>query len=751
MSDGVVEACDREPIHAPGSIQPHGHLLALEGPDLLLAHASAAAAGTVLPGNLADAFGQQLERGLLGELDGSWSERLRCLPEAGVVHLGQIRARSGSQFQALAHRSPDGLVILELEMIAAGLGQAAGGLVQQQLHPLLRQAFDRLASASTLEELAARGAEEVRRLSGFDRALIYCFDDDWNGTVIGEARNERLPAYLGLRFPASDIPAQARRLYEINRHRLIPDVDYVPVPVLSADGRGTGDPLDLGLAVLRSVSPVHREYMRNMGTPASMSVSLLRGGHLWGLISCHHAEPRWVPFAVREACDLVAQMLAVRAAAIEAAAYAADRNQLKSLERRLLVWMAEAEYFEDGLADHQAELCAFLGAAGAAVLSRRGCTLVGQTPPAAYVRRVAAWLGQEHGLDDVFATSRLSSALPDAASFADVASGLLAMPISARSSSFVVWFRPEIVQTVTWGGDPRKPLAAESGQLHPRRSFEVWKETVRGQSSPWSASQIEAARDLRAAIVQIVLTRVEERAALTGRMLRINKELTAFSYSVSHDLRAPFRHIVGYAELLKERASDHLDPKSQHYLRTIMEAGRHAGALVDALLHFAQTGRAQYAPTSIDMVTLVADARQMLEPDTADRRVEWRIGSLPHVTGDATMLRQLLLNLLSNAIKYTRGRDPAVIEVDCTVEDDEFVFVIRDNGAGFEMAYAPKLFGVFQRLHRAEEFEGIGIGLANVRRIAERHGGRTWAEGEQDRGASFFFTLPLEVVRLEAR
>ncbi len=306
-----------------------------------------------------------------------------------------------------------------------------------------------------------------------------------------------------------------------------------------------------------------------------------------------------------------------------------------------------------------------------------------------------------------------------------------------------------MVRTVKWGGNPVKPAVPDPAggpdRLHPRKSFEIWKETVQGRSLPWSIPEVEAAKDLRASVLGIVLRRAEELAAMSEELQRSNKELEAFSYSVSHDLRAPFRHIVGYSNLLKTREGANLSEKGRHYVDTIIEAAFSAGTLVDNLLSFSQMGRNALKKVTGDMNALVEEVqRKVLRDVPADRAVRWEIEPLGRAYADPVMLRLVIENLLSNAVKYTRGKPEAVIAVGrLPPKDGEAVFFVRDNGAGFDMAYVDKLFGVFQRLHRVEEFEGTGIGLANVRRIVERHGGRTWAEGHLGRGATFYFTLPL--------
>jgi len=230
--------------------------------------------------------------------------------------------------------------------------------------------------------------------------------------------------------------------------------------------------------------------------------------------------------------------------------------------------------------------------------------------------------------------------------------------------------------------------------------------------------------------------------ARTAQLEEANRELESFSYSVSHDLRAPIRHMSGFVDLLRQRVADSLDSTSAHYLQVIADSARHAGTLVDDLLAFSRMGRAELARQQVSMDSLVEEARRDLEAESAGRTVEWRVEELGEVTGDAAMLRLVWRNLLSNALKYSRMRNVSVVEAGRFSEGNEDVFYVRDNGAGFDMRYVGKLFGVFQRLHSGDQFEGTGIGLANVRRIVMRHGGRTWAEGALDRGAAFYFSLP---------
>lgn len=250
----------------------------------------------------------------------------------------------------------------------------------------------------------------------------------------------------------------------------------------------------------------------------------------------------------------------------------------------------------------------------------------------------------------------------------------------------------------------------------------------------------EAQEELRQSHAELE-RRVEKR---TAELSVANREMEAFTYSVSHDLRAPLRHVMSFAKMLEKQAGPRLDEKGRRYTRVIVEAGRRMENLIDDLLKLSRISRAPLNETQVSLRQLVEESRRELAPESRGRAIDWQIGPLPEVQGDPTLLRSVMVNLLSNAIKYTRGRQPARIEIGCEEKEREVVCFVRDNGAGFDMKFVDKLFGVFQRLHRAEEFEGTGIGLASVRRVIQRHGGRTWAEGEVDHGACFSFSLPVK-------
>jgi light-regulated signal transduction histidine kinase (bacteriophytochrome) len=580
--------------------------------------------------------------------------------------------------------------------------------------------------------------------------MVYQFDADGHGHVTAESKEDGYHSYMGQHFPASDIPVQARELYALSRIRLIQDANYTPAPLVPSLNPMTGKPNDLSFAALRSVSPVHLQYMRNMNTMASMSVSLMVKGKLWGLISCHNTEPAPVPFEERTACEQLGQVLALCIESREDAHELQFRLDVRRIMVSMLAGLTQGSNFIENLSSVFPELLRFARASGVAIVVDEGVLSFGDSPNDGDVLALVDWLAaHDHG--DVYHTDKLSAAWPAGGRIMRNASGLLAMPISRIHKHYLLWFRPEIVRTIEWAGNPhekesmRESADGTPAALSPRSSFAAWRETIHGTSLPWHAGEIELALEFRTALLGIALERAEQMAELAEELTRSNKELEAFSYSVSHDLRAPLRHIVGFADLLIESSGSEDGQQRMRFLRNIKDAARLAGKLVDDLLSFSQMGRAALRPTTVDMGGLVAACIDKLALEAHGRNIEWDIAPLPAVHADPTFLHLALYNLLANAVKFTGQRDPARIRVSAEDHPDETVFQVADNGAGFNMDYVHKLFGVFQRLHRMEDFQGTGIGLANVRRIVERHGGRVWANSVQGEGATFSFAIPKHI------
>ncbi|MEJ8835898.1 ATP-binding protein [Ramlibacter sp. AN1133] len=709
--------CATEPIRTPGAIQPHGRMAVVAAGDGRLLACSANWASEE---EAKDAIARlPIDSGPLQAGHGpAW---------LGTLALG------GSSFDVAAHRQGE-FVIVEYEPA----GPASG--LHAPIYSVARDLLPQVQRADSIATLCEMVAREMKRLTGFGRCLVYRFDADGHGEVLAERLDPGYASYAGHRFPATDVPAQARALYLANHIRLIPDANYEPVQLAAAGGAPDPAGLDLSFASLRSVSPVHLEYMRNMGTIASMSVSVVSRGRLWGLISCHDHEARHLPFQTRVACEHLGRLLSLQIQAQEDNAEGAQRLALHQRVLTLVAMMAETDGTLQRLTHPDLALHQLADATGAAVVLNDSAWTIGETPPPDTLRQLAHWIAGRGG--EIFCTDRLPELYEHGEALLPGCAGVLAISISQVHRHVVMWFRPELVQTIQWAGDPRQKLPGE-GRIHPRQSFQSWQERVRGRSAPWQVAQQSAVSELRQALLALVLRRAEELAGHAVELGRMNKELEAFSYTVSHDLRAPMRHIAGYVDLVMEDNAKKLDERSTRYLRHVKDAAAYAGKLVDALLDFSRLGRSALKPHWIDTMALVEDLVDELGQQEKGRAIEWEIARpLPRLWADPLLLQGAVRNLMANAVKYTRGRHPARIRVAAIALPEGHGLEISDNGVGFPMKYVAKLFGVFQRLHRTEDFDGTGIGLANVKRIVERHGGIVWARGVPDQGATFGFVLP---------
>ncbi|MBL8671480.1 MAG: GAF domain-containing protein [Alphaproteobacteria bacterium] len=485
--------CEREQIHLAGSIQPHGALLVVREPDLVVIQASANAS-TYL------GIGAPLIGRALSEIDGDLAASVRpylddllwTIPAAVRCHVGSCAAR----FDGLLHRPPQGGLIIELER--AGPPVDLSGSVEKALHAIV--------ACSSLRMLCDESARRFKDITGYDRVMIYRFDEQGHGEVYSEVRNPSLESYLGNRYPDSDIPQIARRLYERNRVRLLVDVGYAPVQLAPRLSPVTGQELDMSLCFLRSMSPIHIQYLKNMGVAATLVASLVVGGKLWGLVACHHYSPRVVHYEVRAACEVLAETIAARIAALESFVRAQAEISVRRLEQRMIEAISRDGDWRNALFDNSQSLLQPLDATGAALLFEGQVLTAGEVPSTPQLRAVGAWLDLQPRAP-IFVTASLSL---DETNFADlkaVASGLLATPVSESQGEYLIWFRPERIRTVTWAGDPTKPVVIgdNPSDLSPRRSFAQWHQRVEGTSDPWTQSDLSAARLIGSTVTDVIL------------------------------------------------------------------------------------------------------------------------------------------------------------------------------------------------------------------------------------------------------
>ncbi|WP_461148119.1 ATP-binding protein [Spirosoma pulveris] len=739
-----LTSCEKEPIQWPGFIQSNGFLIAVDPVAFTIWQVSENV--EELAGQpVASLIGQSIAAIQLGDLAGSLIHDILVIamrsgrPEAFNPYPVKLRGRD---WLAIVHQH-DGALIVELEPTGA-----LHGSLSKPIHSLLSQAMSDIQRSKTLSQLLEKTAQQIKQITGFDRVMIYRFGEDWHGEVVAEAREDYLEPFLGLHYPASDIPRQARELYKINLVRGIADVKEPRVPILPINYAKYDRPLDLTHATLRSVSPVHVEYLSNMGVRASMSISLLYRSELWGLIACHHySGPRFIDYPARQSIKLVSQLLSTVLEIRKDDEETEISNRLHDNEQALYQQMIADWDVVQGLTKHPITALDLNEATGAALLFEEELHLLGDTPQPNEILTLIDWL-KNTTPESVFQTNQLPNLYPPAESYRAKASGVLMVVLSRQMNEYLLWFKPEQIQHISWGGNPDKPVErTTSGEmrLSPRKSFDKWNQIVRNKSQSWQQTEVALALKLREDLLQIVAGKANQIRALNEQLRLANEELEAFSYTVSHDLRSPLSSIKRYTEIYKEDYGDQMDDSAKAIFDRIMKASDRMSMLIRNIMQYSQVGSSGLTRRLLPMKDMLLQLRDELLASETTRAIVFQIQETPDLEGDQTMVNQVFSNLLSNAIKYTRSVPEARISVRGSQSNQEVIYAVTDNGIGIDMKQAGKVFELFQRLDSAASYEGYGVGLAIVKRILSRHQGKVWFESVPHQATTFYVSFPKRI------
>ncbi|RIZ70017.1 MAG: GAF domain-containing protein [Methylococcales bacterium] len=742
-----LSSCDREQVHLVGAIQPHGVLLVLAEPELRIVQASTNSAD-FLDVPCERLVGQCLD-GLLGE-ENTAAIRTQLVKKelANATHLISVPFLSSQN--GVVHISGNrinGLLLLEFELSAGTVEMIPAHAYSSRLQDMIQQLY---GSAGLLSFLSVV-VEQVRILTGFERVMIYRFDRDGSGMVIAEAKETNLEAYLGLHYPASDIPEPARRLFALSPLRHLPDVDYVPVPLFPDQSPlSDGSPVDLSHSFLRSVSVMYTSYLRNMGVKATLVMPLLKSDKLWGLISCmHHSEPKYLAYEQRFPVELLSRMISLRIGDLENLDHYAYRTQLIQAYCQLIGEMGRAKNYHDVLFGSKINLLNGINADGAALLENGKVTLLGITPTAYQVGLLAEWLAQQK--DAVLVTHCLSYNFQAAGEFSAVASGLLAIRISRVNLTWVMWFRPEVLSETHWAGDPKKPVIIDDedqeSRLQPRTSFALWKETVRGYSEPWLDCEIEHVRKMRQSLHDILIEQTCQLIRLNTELELSNQALNNFVYAASHDLKEPLRGIHNYAELLRLEEGEHLSGQGHQRIETILCLTERMHHFLEALLEYSHLDYIEQDFQIYSITLLVEEIVDMLKKTNPNESITVDIQpAMPDILCNSTFVKVIFQNLIMNAIKYN-AEAVKTIKIGCYTTNGMPVFFVQDNGIGISSEFHEYIFQPFKRLHGHKEYGGgSGVGLALTQKAITQHGGRIWIESGEGKGSTFCFTLTPEHV-----
>lgn len=705
-----LDNCAREPIHIPGLVQSHGALLAF----------SAARVATYVSANAADLLGPTAPAAgdILSphhfdadaDVHAAIDDLLQ-LPDDGLPASSEVQV-NGHVFDLVVHGA-GGMVIAEFELRPATADVMADFALKAH------RAMERIKRQNSVASLMDFAVRAVRQLTGFDRVMAYRFRHDDSGDVVAEDRIASLDAFLGRRYPASDIPAQARRLYVVNTLRLIADVHAVPVPVQPAPG--VTDALDMSHCVLRSVSPIHIEYLQNMGVGASMSISIVVNGQLWGMLACHHMAPLQVPYSVRMACDVLAQILAANVQSLMARDHARRSAEAADLRTRLIEATLHSEDTATALAAMGPDLAAAFQAHAVVIAEASKLHIEGEVPQDVAVQLIH-WLDAAQApVGQMLATASLRALAPALADATGVWCGMLALSFDPGAHGWLVLLRKEQPETIQWGGQPEKTyrIGPLGPRLTPRGSFDVWRETVRDTSVPWDADDMAFGRRLLDELLRA-------RSARVAEVARGRTELMAM---LGHDLRDPLHSIAMAARLLgKEAEADGSTGTSTggRMGQRIQASSTRMARMISQVLDMSrlQTGSGlDIHRTEVDLTGLLDDLLD--EMRTAHPGVQLIREAPPALLAqvDGDRMAQVFSNLISNARQHGAPGESIIVQL--SHHDGQATLDVSNVSPPIPPEVASQLFNAFKRRdHNPRNRNGLGLGLYIAQAVVSAHGGQ---------------------------
>jgi len=741
FGEADLSTCDREPIHIPGSIYPHGVLLVVDRDSRRVEQVAGDTkfllgvdSDRVVGSSLAALIETEALRFVSGQLD------VPIPFLAPVIRLG-VRSLSGSLPLDLTLHALDRTAIVEFEP-ARRTATSAGDPIAQ-----VKTLLAALQGTASPAESFNAAAIAMRAATGFDRAMVYRFLPDDSGEVVAEDARGGLESFLGLHYPASDIPKQARELYRRNWLRAIPDVDYKAAPLLPAINPRTRLAVDMSHCTLRSVSPIHLEYLRNMGVSASLSASIVFNDRLWGMLVLHHYAPRHVSADLRVACETFAQVFSLHVEAKTQGETSVQRIETRGRRERLVGKLMGATDLSEVLASW--DLLDYVGATGAAIYLEGHLRTVGQTPSTTEILALVQWLNSLNR--PVFATDHLVSEYAPAAEFSKIASGLLALGVSRDPRDYVLWFRPEFGLTVRWAGKPVKHVKVGplGPRLTPRGSFAEFLEEKEMHSAPWSDVDIEGAESLRVVLLETILKSVElaqrERAFIeaqkaaeelerrvterTDQLRRLTSELEAAEnrerQQIARDLHDDLSQTLATARIRLAELCTHKRPD----VRTV---ANEVGALIDLANNSTRSLAAQLSPAVLYELGLGAAIEWLGEEIERNNGLKILVSQdenlKPLSSETGSILYRAVREILINVAKHAKS-DSASINAHIT--GSEIVIEITDAGVGFDPASPPP------------PSRKRGIGLKSVRERLSLIGGNMTINSQPGAGTTVVLTAPL--------
>ncbi len=719
--------CDKELIHIPGKIQSHGFLIVVDADNIIRFYSDnifnyVENIGSQLAGQPL----QNIESNIGIRQQGIFNKLLEDSKAGNFEGINPVEVSVGGKPFNLIISASDNYYLLEFEPALKNVP-----LIQK----MIARSISLLLAEKKMQGLLHNAAEQVKSIIGYDRVMIYRFATDGHGEVVAEAKNDNLESWMGLHYPASDIPRQARDLYKLNLTRLIADVHSVPSEI--AAEASNAQPLNLTHSQLRAVSPIHIQYLKNMGVASSFSISLLRKKELWGLIACHNYTPAFIDYRARQSSNLIGQIVS---SALEFRLHEEDQEQREHFKTHLFNlshYLHANKSIADALVSGNSTMLDMTHASGAVLVYKQKFSLIGDTPDENQLVDLLKWV-KENITEKVYATTSLSASYPPAFHYKEVASGMLLVVLSRELEEYAIWFKPEVFQSISWAGNPDKPATIDadgSMDLSPRMSFQAWSQSVLSTSNNWSMEELDAVNALQQEVLRAVNVKAGAIEMINESLRKAYDELDTFSFTISHDLKGPLTAVKSYAQVLSLDAD--ISESSKVMLRRIIVKADQMDQMMNAILHYSHLAKSEIPTKKIPVTELVNDIIRDLDHLHDQGKLQIFVSELPGLRGDPVLIRQVFSNLITNAVKYSKQSQPAVVEISGSENNTETHYKIKDNGTGIHPKNFQQIFGLFKRLENTEGIEGSGVGLAIVKRIVEKHNGKVWVESEPGTGSTF--------------
>ncbi|MFC4688478.1 ATP-binding protein [Epilithonimonas pallida] len=711
--------CDQEPIHICGEVQSYGFLLGTQNSRVIF-----------YSENILDLF--SLDPSILGKdiqvlfnnigIDVNW-ENYSNTEDLAIQHINFRNIE-----YTLSIHTNGGFTFFEMEKVIPN-------------HKINKEyaAIQHILRNSNDENIWKVLLKEIQDVIDYDRAMIYQFLYDGSGQVIEELVKPNLESYLDLHYPESDIPAQARALYLKNPVRITSHVSGQTYPIV---GLVPKEEIDLTYSITRASSPVHREYLKNAKVESSFSTSIIVNGELWGMVACQNAEPKHL--------DLQSRLLAETLTRTSANAFASYRS-LQTLEEYQRINLSNIslrqnllseEDFGKALETNIRDIMGSCAADGMIIKINNEILTAGSVPNHLDIEKIINW-SKENNLnfeENIYISNTLCQDINVELDNPEKSCGIIISVLGNNTSDMLIWLRKEQGQKIKWAGKPEKGIISEIKdgveiiKFSPRKSFEVWKEYVKGTSLPWKIKEIESARWITSVILKASHTKSSQIVDLNNQLKELNQELDSFSHTISHDLNTPLTVIKLNAQLAQKIP----DPENvQKTLSNIITQVDTMSEMIRNVLELSKIKKSEIELKRVEVDSLISKLAEDSKISFNSPHTEIVIENTPEVLGDKTMVYQVFVNVIGNAVKYSSKSSKPMVKIEGAVYDDAVTYTITDNGIGIDKKESNKMFKIFSRMNNAKEFHGNGVGLSIVHHLMEKMGGKISYESESGKGTTF--------------